>query len=148
MTKSAFFRTFSAGALLVGSVLFGWLAVRQREVLSWVSTEGEGVGEWTETSTLPPQQGKYVTVPPREVTEDWVSYSYRVDGRRYTGKDRIGSGRGVGFRVYYDPDHPEESRIDRPEASPWIFAMVAGMQLLGAIVVGAGPAKSRNPPAR
>lgn len=137
MTKTAFFRTVFAGALLVGSVFTGWLAVKQREIQSWVPTDGEVVEVWTQKSTWPPLHGKYMTTPPREVTEHWIKYSYQVGGRAYFGEATSISSKGAGFKVYYDPDHPEASSIFKPKGeSPYLLAVCTAVQFLAAIVLG------------
>jgi hypothetical protein len=72
-------RTFFAGPLLGGAFLFGWLALRQWEVRSWLPVAGEVVVEGTRTEVVPPLETKAGSVPPGSV--HWTDYSYRVDGR-------------------------------------------------------------------
>jgi len=92
----------------------------------------------------PPRETMQGTIPPEQVTESWISYSYTtVDGRMYSGKERGTSAQGRGFTVYYDPDHPEESTLYRPEGSPSAFAIGAMLQFLGGIVLGRGGSRRR-----
>jgi hypothetical protein len=82
---------------------------------------------------------KYGSFPPEKVDVSWVDYSYVVNGRKYSGTAVIGSSTGPGFTVYYDPDHPEQSRLHKLERSA--IAEIVGLTIiffLGGIVLGFG----------
>ena len=140
-------RSFFAASFFGIALLLGALAVWQRERQMWVPVAGEVVRVWDREIQQPPQETKYGIVPPREVTIPLVDYSYRVDGRGYSGTAPVSPSGGAGLTVYYDPDHPERSRLDRPKSS----ALFVVLTLAGAFFVAGlrlwlgGPSGQRVP---
>lgn len=136
-------RSVIAAIFLGTSLLFGWLALRQQERQAWAPVEGEVVRVWSRTSEQPPLETKYGSIPPRKVTTSLIDYTYQVNGRTYSGTAPVGHSESQGFLVYYDPEHPDRSRLDRPETSA-VATIVAlsGVFLFGGIVLGLGGRRS------
>jgi hypothetical protein len=71
-----------------------------------------------------------------------VTYSFAVDGRRYTGRDSIrDEPRSPGRAVYYDPSDPKDNGLskekDQPFAYAGLFVAFLGLLSAGKRLVGA-----------
>lgn len=137
-------RTFFMASLFVGSLFFGGRTLWVRELQTWAPIEADVSRVWSKTFTQPPMQRKYgPPIPPREVSVSWISYSYVVDGRRYSGDAPRSYPRGGRVTVFYDPDHPGWSRLDRPRPHASV-EIVAGLLFLGGAVLWLGGRRAQD----
>lgn len=132
MSKRAFFTV----SFFAASLLFAWLALRDRQVQTWKPVPAEVVGGRTETIVHPPSHRRGGTARPAwEEKVRYAVYAYSVDGERYLGDWVSGRSAGSKITVYYDPDHPERSVVEKPVASR-SAAVVAALLFAGAVGLG------------
>ena len=136
--------------LLVGGVFFGiglWFEIRKLAVAEYVPTEGKIVSA---------EVGSHRDSDGDTMYEPEFAYTYTADGRQYEGTDytytSISSSSSGGAHkivarfpvgsectVYYDPDDPVDSVLDKEPGGmyvwfPRIFLGVGGLVLLVPIV--------------
>lgn len=103
-----------------------------------------GMPEWTEQYRLWTRgvetQGVVTSKEPRNHRR--VHYSYSVDGRAFTGSrsetganppfDRLNPGDPI--KVFYDPDNPDRSELDRSNPLSYLVAFVPFLMIVAIIV--------------
>lgn len=133
----SFFRSFSATVLLTAALLLGWLALRQWERRSWIPVRAEVTQAWEKTYVMPPMQGKWVSTPPQPRDFPWIVYSYKAFGTAHSGGAAASGAVGAVRTVYYDPDDPDRSVVERPEGFAVLLSALGSVALLsGGLLVG------------
>ncbi|MGE0713415.1 MAG: DUF3592 domain-containing protein [Planctomycetota bacterium] len=79
-------------------------------------------------------------------TEVILTYAYEVEGKRYTSRrfshfgeapDKLGYAKGKQYKAYYDPADPSQAVMSRKRPNFGKLALIAGLPLLIAGMVGA-----------